>query len=107
DTALAVDTTGRAWGWGDDAIGELCLGNHDIQSTPVPLPFAHVTTMAGAADHDLYDDAGTVWACGQNVDGDLGDGRTTNSDAPVRVAGLGGRHVVRLVTSFANSGALL
>jgi alpha-tubulin suppressor-like RCC1 family protein len=107
DTALAVDTAGHAWGWGDNAIGELCLGNHSIQSAPVELPFTHVTTMAGAADHDLYDAGGIVWACGQNVDGDLGDGRTTNSDAPVRVAGLNGRHVVRLVTSFANSGALL
>jgi alpha-tubulin suppressor-like RCC1 family protein len=107
DTALAVDTAGHAWGWGDDAIGELCLGNSDIQSTPVRLPFADVTAMAGAADHDLYDAGGTVYACGQNVDGDLGDGRRSNSSAPVRVAGLAGRHVTRLVASFANSGALL
>jgi alpha-tubulin suppressor-like RCC1 family protein len=107
DTALAVDTAGHVWGWGDNAIGELCLGNHDVQSTPVELPFSDVTAAAGAADHDLYDAGGTVWACGQNVDGDLGDGQTANSDAPVRVAGLNGRQVIRLVTSFANSGALL
>lgn len=25
--ALAVDTKGRAWGWGDNHGGELCLGN--------------------------------------------------------------------------------
>jgi alpha-tubulin suppressor-like RCC1 family protein len=107
NTALAVDTTGHVWGWGDDAIGELCLGSSGIQSAPVELPFSDVTAVAGAADHDLYDANGTVYACGQNVDGDLGDGKTTNTSTPVKVAGLHGRRVVRLVTSFANSGALL
>jgi alpha-tubulin suppressor-like RCC1 family protein len=107
DTALAVDTTGHVWGWGDDAIGELCLGRSGIERTPVRLPFRHVTALAGAADHDLYDAGGTVYACGQNVDGDLGDGRGARSLTPVRVVGLDGRRVTRLVASFANSGALL
>jgi alpha-tubulin suppressor-like RCC1 family protein len=107
DTALAVDTAGHVWGWGDNAIGELCLGNTDIQSAPVQLPFSDVTALAGAADHDLYDAGGTVYACGQNVDGDLGDGSTANTLTPERVVGLAGRRVTRLVASFANSGALL
>jgi alpha-tubulin suppressor-like RCC1 family protein len=107
DTALAVDTAGHVWGWGDNAIGELCLGSSGIQSAPVELPFTHVTAVTGAADHDLYDANGTVYACGQNVDGDLGDGKTSNTSTPVKVAGLDGREVTRLVTSFANSGALL
>jgi alpha-tubulin suppressor-like RCC1 family protein len=107
DTALAVDTKGRAWGWGDNAFGELCLGDSAIRSTPVMLPFSHVTSLAGAADHDLYDAAGTVYACGQNVEGDLGTGSKAGTTTPVKVAGLDGSKVVRLVTSFANSGALL
>jgi alpha-tubulin suppressor-like RCC1 family protein len=107
DTALAVDTKGQAWGWGDNAFGELCLGDNAIRSTPVKLPFTHVTSLAGAADHDLYDAAGTVYACGQNVEGDLGTGSRAGTTTPVRVAGLDGSKVVRLVTSFANSGALL
>jgi alpha-tubulin suppressor-like RCC1 family protein len=107
DTALAVDTTGHVWGWGANAIGELCLGNTQIQSTPVQLPFAGITAVSGAADHDLYDAAGVLYACGQNVAGDLGDGKTANSLTPVRVAGINGADVVQLVTSFANSGALL
>jgi alpha-tubulin suppressor-like RCC1 family protein len=107
DTALAVDTRGRAWGWGDDAYGELCLGSTQIQTTPVLLPFSRVTALAGAADHDLYDAGGVVYACGQNVEGDLGTGRRTGTTRPARVVGLSGRTVVRLVTSFANSGALL
>ncbi|MDQ2875137.1 MAG: hypothetical protein M3Y33_10225 [Actinomycetota bacterium] len=107
DTALAVDTQGQAWGWGDDAYGELCLGDNVIRSTPVQLPFSRVTSLAGAADHDLYDAGGTVYACGQNVEGDLGTGHLASTTTPVKVAGLNGASVARLVTSFASSGALL
>ena len=31
---------------------------------------------------------GTVWAWGNNVDGELGNGTTTNSNVPIAVAGL-------------------
>jgi alpha-tubulin suppressor-like RCC1 family protein len=107
DTALAVDTKGVAWGWGDNADGELCLGDNAIHPTPVQLPFSHVTSLAGAADHDLYDAGGTVYACGQNVEGDLGSGSRASTTTPVKVVGLDGSAVTRLITSFANSGALL
>lgn len=107
DTALAIDTTGHVWGWGLNGIGELCLGSHAAYSKPVRLPFSHVTAATGAANHDMYLAGGTLWACGQNVDGDLGDGRTASTTTPVRVARISGRDVARLVTSFANSGALL
>ena len=107
DTALAIDTRGRAWGWGDNADGELCLGDTLLRSTPALLPFSHVTLLAGAADHDLYDAGGVLYACGQNVEGDLGTGHLASTTRPARVAGIDGRAVVRLVTSFANSGALL
>jgi len=107
DSALAVDTEGRAWGWGTNGGGELCLGNRRAYRTPVRLPLDHVTALAGASNHALYDAAGTVYACGQNVAGDLGDGSTRSSARPVRVARLNGSKVTRLVAAFANSGALL
>jgi alpha-tubulin suppressor-like RCC1 family protein len=107
DTGLAVDTRGHVWGWGNNGGGELCRGNTKLYTTPVRLPLSHVTAVAGASTHGLYDSAGTVYACGQNIDGDLGDGSWRNSTRPVRVARLHGRHVVKLVAAFANSGALL
>jgi alpha-tubulin suppressor-like RCC1 family protein len=107
DTGLAVDTRGNVWGWGDNAGGELCLGNNTAYSTPIKLPLTDVTALAGASNHALYDSHGTVYACGQNVDGDLGDGTTYDTTTPRKVAGLGGSAVTTLVTSFANSGALL
>jgi alpha-tubulin suppressor-like RCC1 family protein len=107
DTGLAVDTNGRVWGWGNNFGGELCLGNKNVYTSPVELPFSSVTALAGASNHVLYDAAGTVYACGQNVDGDLGDGSTLDSTTPMPVVGLGGAQVTTLVAAFANSGALL
>jgi alpha-tubulin suppressor-like RCC1 family protein len=107
NTGLAVDTTGRVWGWGENYGGELCLGNTRTYATPVKLPFSKVTTLAGASNHALYDANGTVYACGQNVKGDLGDGSQASSTKPKLVAGLHGARVTGLVAAFANSGALL
>ncbi|MGP7999644.1 MAG: RCC1 domain-containing protein [Streptosporangiaceae bacterium] len=107
DTGLAVDTTGHVWGWGNNGGGQLCLGNTRMYTTPVRLPLSGVTAVAGASTHGLYDAAGTVYACGQNIDGDLGDGSWRSSTRPVQVATLNGRPVARLVAAFANSGALL
>jgi len=107
DTGLAIDTDGHVWGWGDNGGGELCLGTRTAHLTPVELPLSQVSALAGASNHALYDAGGTVWACGQNVDGDLGDGSWRSTTAPVKVDKLGGRRVITLVASFANSGALL
>ena len=107
DTALAVDTTGHAWGWGDNGGGELCRGGTRTYLRPVRLPFRQVTAVAGASNHAIYDAAGRVYACGQNVAGDLGDGSTHGTTTPARVAGLPRSPVVKLVAAFANSGALL
>jgi alpha-tubulin suppressor-like RCC1 family protein len=107
DTALAVDTRGNVWGWGADGGGELCLGTTRAYDTPVELPLYDVTSLAGASNHALYDAGGTVYACGQNLEGSLGDGSFASTTTPVPVPGLDGSSVVELVASFANAGALL
>jgi len=107
DTALAVDSQGNVWGWGGNGGGELCLGNTRSYGRPVELPLANVTSVAGASNHALYDADRTVYACGQNLAGVLGDGSTRNSSRPARVAGINGASVIQLVSSFANAGALL
>src|SRR5262249_30537366 len=107
DSGLAVDTHGRVWGWGYNRRGEFCLGDTKSYATPVRLPFRHVTAVAGASNHAIYDADGTGWGCGQNVARRLGPGRRTSTTRPERVAGRSGAAVPRLVASFANSGALL
>ena len=54
DSALAIDSTGHIWGWGDNSAGELCLGNTSMVTNPVQLPFNDVTAAAGAGDHAWF-----------------------------------------------------
>lgn len=107
DSAFAVDTTGHVWGWGLNQYGEFCTGNSTEHTTPVRLPLAHVTLLAGASDHATYDSGGTLYSCGNNVFGELGDGTTKSSKTPVEVTGLAGTSVTALVASFGDTGALL
>jgi alpha-tubulin suppressor-like RCC1 family protein len=107
NTSLAVDTNGNAWGWGDNSYGSLCLGDTLPRIRPVELPFNHVTAVAGAGDHALYDADGTVYACGTNHSGDLGIGSTKHSFVPAKVSALPVGQVTELVASSTNSGALL
>jgi alpha-tubulin suppressor-like RCC1 family protein len=106
DTGLAVDTEGNAWGWGLNERGELCLGKGALQPVPVKLPLTHVTALAGAWNHAVYDSKGTVYSCGDGARGVLGDGKTKASEVPVRVRGLTGLTVTSLVSSGGNAGAL-
>jgi alpha-tubulin suppressor-like RCC1 family protein len=107
DAALAIDTKGNVWGWGQNGQGELCLQNTRTYTAPVKLPLSGVTIVAGASNHVLYDAHGTVYTCGGNGAGDLGDGSEGSTTRPMKVVGLDGSLVTALVASFANSGALL
>jgi regulator of chromosome condensation (RCC1) repeat-containing protein len=55
-----VDTDGRAWGWGLNPDGVLCLGSHEQHDSPVQLPFSNVTALAGGANHAVYDANGVL-----------------------------------------------
>ena len=104
DTALAVDTSGQAWGWGDNSYGQLCLGDSEPREVPVELPFADATALSGAGDHALYVSNGTLYACGDNGHGDLGVGTTTPSDVPT-VVPLSG--VTWVTSAWRSSGAIV
>jgi alpha-tubulin suppressor-like RCC1 family protein len=102
---LAVDTTGRAWGWGYNKWGELCTGDMAMQLVPTPISVpGQVTAIAGAGDHTLIVSDGTLYECGGNGDGDLGIGSTTPSTTPVIVPLSG---VTQVFASWRNSGALM
>ena len=90
--ALLFDGTLRCWG--SNTYGE--LGNGATSSLPVknPVAITGVPPIAvGVAVRGFHTCAvftsGEVWCWGYNSSGQLGNGTTTNSSVPVKVAGLG------------------
>jgi alpha-tubulin suppressor-like RCC1 family protein len=106
DGALAIDSTGHAWGWGLNAADDLCLTGL-IEKQPQQLPLSDVTLATGARTHALVDSHGTVYACGNGDAGELGNGSTASANTPTPVVGLpNGVRVTALTSSWEGSGAL-
>ena len=103
--ALAVDTTGNVWAWGSDVHGVDCMGDSEYL-TPVELPLTDVTLISSASGHALYEAGGTLYACGGNSLGELGDGSTAGKTGPVKVTGLAGQTVVGVYSSSQDAYAL-
>ncbi len=86
---LALNSTGAVFGWGWNIVGQLCNGNTKSSDVPVKLRLLggrKVTGVAAGFAHSLaVTSTGSVFACGKNDDGELGDGDTTDSDVPVKV----------------------
>ena len=78
--ALALDTAGGLWGWGDNTSGQLGTGTLGPLPAPgygkVALPKgATVVQAAIGAGHGLaLDLQGNLWGWGDNTSGQLGDG---------------------------------
>jgi alpha-tubulin suppressor-like RCC1 family protein len=107
DGALAIDSAGRAWGWGLNADGDLCLSGL-AELRPSRIPLSDVTEATGARTHSLFDSGGRVYACGSGQGGALGNGSAASSSTPVPVTGLPPAvHVTALTSSWEGSGALL
>ena len=73
---------------GSNDYGQLGDGTTDSSSsTPVQVSgLSGITAIAAGYDHSLFlKNDGSVWACGWNAPGELGDGTTTDSHTPVQV----------------------
>ncbi len=107
DGAIAIDTQGRAWGWGLNAEGDLCLTGLTV-TRPRQVPLSDVTLATGARTHSLFDSEGRVYGCGDGQYGVLGNGSTKSSSKPTPVVGLPATAAVTALTSsWGGSGALL
>lgn len=103
--ALAVDTNGNVWAWGDDIHGVDCMGTTEFL-TPVEVPLSNVTLVSSASGHALYVSNGTLYACGGNGLGELGDGHLGPHSGPIAVTGLAGQTVVGVFSSSEDAYAL-
>lgn len=86
---LTLTSTGSVLAWGSNTEGQ--LGNGTTTSSDLPvrvmLPKGTKATLVVAGGfHSLaLTSTGTLLAWGFNLNGELGDGNTTNTDLPVKV----------------------
>ena len=105
--ALRSDGTVVAWGYNTD--GELGDGTTTNSPTPVEVQgvggsgtLSGVVAIAGGYDHSVALRLnGSVVAWGDNDEGQLGNGTTTNSFTPVKVQGVGGSGTLTGVVAIA------
>ncbi|HEX2911096.1 MAG TPA: hypothetical protein VH186_09835 [Chloroflexia bacterium] len=105
--AQTAPPPGVVWGWGDGSYGDLCNGTNSQKTRPADLNLTGVKQVVGAFHSTIFiKDDGTVWTCGLNEAGQLGNGTFTDSQVPVKVSnltqikavagGVNGEHVLAL-----------
>ncbi len=108
--AIKADKT--LWTWGYNAHGQ--LGNNTTTNSTIPVQvmnsngssyLQNVVAVAAGYSHTaaLLTD-GTVWTWGDNSNGQLGNGTTTDSLLPVQVSGL--TNIVAIAAMYENTMAL-
>ena len=95
------------WAWGNGIEGGLGTGGIDYRSSPVQIGTDLGWNKVFGGNHRngaAIKDDHSLWIWGSNVDGQVGDGSTTNRSSPVVVAGswstvsIGNDHTVGLRT---------
>lgn len=90
--SLFLKNDGTVWACGDNTSGQLGNGTHSPQPTPNPFQISSlggIIKIATGSGHSIFlKNDGTVWACGYNFEGEVGDGSTIQRNTPVQVSGL-------------------
>lgn len=92
DFTLALDSTGKAYGWGGNGSGQLGIGSSNSSSVPVAVDMDGVLAgkslvdLAAGYTHALaVSSEGRVYAWGSNVFSALGTGTSPHVLAPIAV----------------------
>jgi alpha-tubulin suppressor-like RCC1 family protein len=91
DHTCAVTTTGSPRCWGLNNAGQLGNGTTTSSNVPVTIPTLNsgvATIDAGALHTCAVTTTGSARCWGENFNGQLGNGTTTNATSPVQVTGL-------------------
>ncbi len=100
--SLALKSDGTVWAWGDNYYGQLGDNTTTQRNTPIQVLGAggsgYLTNVSAISAGAFFSLAlkkdGTVWAWGQNDNGQLGDNTTTERDVPVQVLNISGASAI-------------
>jgi alpha-tubulin suppressor-like RCC1 family protein len=96
-SSFAVSVNGTAYSWGSNVYGQ--LGNNTYSNSALALNISShnafdgkkILSISSGKNHTLaLAEDGTVYAWGYGGEGQLGNGNTTSSAAPVQVSNLAG-----------------
>jgi alpha-tubulin suppressor-like RCC1 family protein len=91
DVTVAMQSDGSIWAWGDGSNGQ--LGDGTSSDSPIPQLIGSDTdwmTIEAAGSEFGYHviaikEDGTLWAWGDNAEGQLGDGTTSDRSTPTQI----------------------
>lgn len=104
---VALRNDGTVWAWGSNIYGQLGDGTtYQQRGTPAQIEgLTNVVSVSLGGDFTIaLKSDGTVWACGTNEYGQLGDGAPAICTTPVQVSGLS--DVVAVSAARSNIAAL-
>ena len=91
--AMATKTDGTLWAWGSNNNGQLGQNNLTEYQSPVQIPGSQ-WKLAGVQESNegnqtsyAFKTDGTLWAWGNNGNGNLGQNGTVNRSSPVQIPG--------------------
>lgn len=89
DRTLGRKDDGTLFAWGDNTLGQLGDSTLLRRNTPVQISATGPATWRQVSAGEFHTLAirsdGSLWAWGQNANGQLGDGTTTNKASPTRI----------------------
>ncbi|HXE95337.1 MAG TPA: chitobiase/beta-hexosaminidase C-terminal domain-containing protein, partial [Dongiaceae bacterium] len=89
--SLAIKSNGTLWTWGRCNAGQLGIGVTDNSAHAVPVQVGtdrDWTSLSAGGLHSLAAKRnGTLWAWGDNSNGQLGDDTVTGHNSPIRITG--------------------
>ncbi|MCV4234646.1 S-layer homology domain-containing protein [Virgibacillus sp. LDC1] len=90
-SSMALRQDGTVWTWGANENGQLGIGTITNVNAPVQVSgLSGIKAISGGLGYHgmALSENGTVWTWGKNDNGELGNGTTTQQNAPVTVTGL-------------------
>lgn len=88
---VALKADGSIWSWGNNDFGQLGRSASQQEELTITQIGEDSDWQSLACDGNftlLLKEDGTLWGCGQNTFGQLGNGSTTNSPVPVQLSDL-------------------